>query len=160
MKTWKIILIIAFSIIGLGIIGLVIANCNGYRPKAKNDFKLEILGDADTEDVSDKYEIQKYDIKLTNKIDEEKKDENYNQIYAIISCKFDELEATHDFVMNFDKNTNELVNEQAILDAINYMNMDLFDDLVPEVIEKCKNEKLYNYTSLNMNYKSSKMISK
>ncbi len=160
MKTWKIILIITCSIIGLGIIGIVIANCNGYRPKTKNNFKLEILGDADAEDVSDKYEIQKYDIKLTNKIDDEKKDENYNQIYAIISCKFDELEATHDFVMNFDKNTNELVNEQVILDAINSMNMDLFNDLVPEVIEKCKNEKLYNYTSLNMNYKSSKMISK
>ena len=62
--------------------------------------------------------------------------------------------------MMFDKETGNLINEEDINFGFGIMENNVFNDIYTDVINKCKDEKLYKYTTLNMNYKTSSMKTK
>lgn len=171
MKEWKLILIITSCALLVALLGFIIgcASNISYMPKATNDSQFAtIKKDKDeTKDdkENDRCKFIKVDIKLTNKFTDEEKDKysdaNSKYIKASLKANFGEEDKNlcHEFVMRFDKDTYELINEEEILNNIKSMNIDFWDEYVPQIIEKCKREKLYLYTSLNMSYQSSQISS-
>lgn len=157
MKAWKVLLIVIGTVVGLGLIGLLISKPKMPKVIETNDpFRVEEVSEKE----SKKYDKKTYQVTLTNQFESDYcTDDTYN-IRADLFCNDNGTKVTKSFIMMFDKETGNLINEEDINFGFGIMENNVFNDIYTDVINKCKDEKLYKYTTLNMNYKTSSMKTK